>query len=95
MQVLSDEGSRPHKESRYALHPAIIDVLLRAGLPVSVGTCNLTSPDPKMLAQLLSVRATASQVGSGTILFHLELREADSHFVASMHGVRLTVCVAV
>ena len=52
------------------------------------------SPDPKMLAQFLNVQATASQVGSGTILFDLELREADSHFVASMHGVSLTEYVA-
>lgn len=110
IQVLSDERSRPHKESRYALHPAIIDALLqtglvadscgdlaqlRAGLPVSLETCTLTVPDPKMLAQLLSVRATASRVGSGTILFDLELRDADSHCVASMHGVRLTEYVAV
>ena len=99
-----------HQESRYILHPATIDAMLqtglmadssgdlaqlRAGLPVSLEDFTLATSDPKALAQPFIVRATASQVGSGTILFDLELRNAENHFIASMHSVRMTEYVAV
>ena len=103
------EVSRSVKGSKYVLHPAIIDAFLqtglmadsygdlsklRAGLPLSLEAFTLTAPDPKALAGLLSVRAAASQVGSGTILFDLEVRDPNSRFVASMHGVRMAQYVA-
>ena len=109
IQGSNAEVSRLVKGSKYVLHPAIIDALLqtgliadsygdlsklRAGLPLSLEAFTLTAPDPKALAGLLNVRATASQVGSGTILFDLEVRDASSRFVASMHGVRMAQYVA-
>ncbi|KAM0799448.1 hypothetical protein BDR22DRAFT_933683 [Usnea florida] len=99
-----------HKESRCVLYPAIIDALLqtgliadssgdlaqlRAGLPVSIEAFALTAFDPKALMQSLVVRATASQVGSGTISFDLELRNAENSFIGSMQGVRMTEYLSV
>ena len=50
----------------------------------------LAASDAKALVHPLIARATARQVGSGTILFDLELRNAEDRFIASMHGVRMT-----
>lgn len=107
--VSNSEVSVPHKDSGYMLHPVIIDALLqtglmadscgdlgqlRAGLPVSIERLTLTLPEPEMLSRLLTVRATARQVGFGTISFDLELQDAESRLIASMHSVRMTEYVA-
>lgn len=104
------ETSGSHEESRYVLHPTIIDALLqtgliadssgdlsqlRAGFPVSLEAFTLTAPDSKVPVYPLVVRATASQVGSGTILFGLEIRNADHKCIGSMQGVRMTEYLSV
>ena len=98
-----------HQESEYILHPAIIDAMLqsglmadssgdltqlRAGLPVSIEAFTLAASDAKAVVPPMIARATGSQVESGTILFDVDLHDAESRFIASMHGVRMAEYVA-